>query len=220
MNASSTSRMTSLVLFLLLIVAVTAGALGWLQSRELRGALQRLESERASLTERLQATESQVRQTRGLEDEISRLRKDTEELHRLRGQYREWQQLKAEHDRLTQQNQQLQQAQQSTAQALRAAQTPAAAAPAVSPTSWIGIAMQAQPGGGVLVQSVVPGGPAANSGLANGDVIVAIDGQAVASPDQLRNLISNRPVGQQIILDARRENNAFRVALITGAFPR
>jgi C-terminal processing protease CtpA/Prc len=211
----------NVVLALLLVGALAAGTVGWLRTVELGSAVRRLELERDGLTQRLRDTESRARQTRAYEDEIARLRKDTEELHRLRGQYREWQQLKTEHERLQQQNQQLTQAQQSAAQALRAATSAPQAAPtAPAPTSWIGIAMEAGPGVGVLVQSVVPGGPAANTGLANGDVVVAVDGQAVSSPEQLRQLVGSRPVGQPVTLDVQREGNPFRVRVVTSAFPR
>lgn len=48
--------------------------------------------------------------------------------------------------------------------------------------------------GGIYVQSVVPGGPAADAGLMSGDVITEINGKPVTSSDQLAALtITERP---------------------------
>jgi S1-C subfamily serine protease len=54
------------------------------------------------------------------------------------------------------------------------------------------------PTSGVVVLSVISGSPAAKAGLVQGDVIVAIDGTAVASAAALQNLIQKDKAGQQI----------------------
>jgi len=131
--------------------------------------------------------------------------------------------LRAEREKLQEQNQKLQQSQQALSSSLRQAQvqartvqppTPAA------PVSWIGIAMNPSTEGGVEIQSVVPGGPAAGSGLEPGDLVVAVDGQPVANAAALRELVGKKSVGQPVVLDVQRENETFRVTLQTGAFPR
>jgi S1-C subfamily serine protease len=49
---------------------------------------------------------------------------------------------------------------------------------------------------GALVLRVDPDSPAAKSGLVLGDTIVALDGQPVGGPDQLRELLADRKGGQ------------------------
>lgn len=57
---------------------------------------------------------------------------------------------------------------------------------------------------GVAVSEVQPGGPAANAGLQEGDVITAIDGQFIANGDQLVAQIVNRPLGSHIQVQYQR----------------
>jgi len=194
---------------------LVASAVLWQSRRSLVISLEAARARAVELEQRILDVEKRTQQTELLEQEIARLQRDTGEIHRLRGQMQELQQLKAEREKLQQQVAQLQSSQQSLANSLRTAQQ---AAP--PPTSWIGVAMASRPEGGVLVQSVVPGSPAAGSGLNEGDVITAVDGQAVASPQALRDIVSGKAVGQNVLLDVFREGSTFRLTLKTGAFPR
>ena len=72
----------------------------------------------------------------------------------------------------------------------------------VGGTAFLGISSvspgyeYAQPG--AVVASVVPGSPADTSGLAAGDLIVAVGGKAVTSPTSLQSIVLDRKPGTQI----------------------
>jgi C-terminal processing protease CtpA/Prc len=212
------------LLVLLLAASTGLAALGWRRTLALQAELRDAQQTASTLDQRATTAEKQARLVRTLEDEVARLQRQTDELHQLRGQFQELQQLRAERDKLQQQNQQLQQSQQTLSSSLRQAQVQAQVqaqqATSPAPVSWIGIAMNPASTGGVEVESVVPGGPAAASGLEPGDLVVAVDGQPVADAAALRELVGKKAVGQPVVLDVQREGNPFRVALKTGAFPR
>jgi hypothetical protein len=210
------------LLMLLLVISGGLAALGWHRALEAEGRLRDAQAAANTMDQRAAAAEKQARLIQTLEAEVARLQRQTDELHQLRGQFQEFQQLKAEREKLQQQNQQLQQSQQNLSSSLRQAQVQAQAQQTTppAPVSWIGIAMNPASTGGVEVQSVVPGGPAAGSGLEPGDLVVAVDGEPVADAAALRDLVGKKTVGQLVILDVQREDATFRLALKTGAFPR
>jgi S1-C subfamily serine protease len=51
---------------------------------------------------------------------------------------------------------------------------------------------------GVAVTEVIQGGPAWNAGLRAGDLVVAVDGEAVNSPDELMELVVGRRAGSSV----------------------
>jgi S1-C subfamily serine protease len=53
-------------------------------------------------------------------------------------------------------------------------------------------------GGGVAVEKVMSGSPASAAGLKEGDVIVAVDGQAVGSFGDLRYAVASKKMGQRV----------------------
>jgi S1-C subfamily serine protease len=78
---------------------------------------------------------------------------------------------------------------------------------------YLGIAAQQRPLGRRLVRfhslkgefaveviSIVPEGPAGHSGIRKGDLIVAINGQEVASVDNIHRFLSEWPIGRAVIL--------------------
>lgn len=80
-------------------------------------------------------------------------------------------------------------------------------ATAVQPAPWLGLGGAPTESGnvkGVRVVGVAPGSPAEKAGLKatgdNPDVIVAVDGQPVESPEQLADVIAKRAVGQTVKL--------------------
>jgi serine protease Do len=54
---------------------------------------------------------------------------------------------------------------------------------------------------GEIVRSVVPNGPAARGGLAQGDVIVKVNGQQVTPEQTVSYLVANAPVGQRVPIE-------------------
>lgn len=58
--------------------------------------------------------------------------------------------------------------------------------------------------GGLAVQSVVPGGPAANAGVAAGDVIVSLRGTSVADMTDFRFVLEQARLGDTVKLGVRR----------------
>ena len=74
--------------------------------------------------------------------------------------------------------------------------------------------------GGVLINSVDPGSPAAKAGLRGGDIVLLIDGVKVDGrfPEQLppiQNLIASRPVGSTLKLSAKRNGEIREFAMVT-----
>lgn len=68
---------------------------------------------------------------------------------------------------------------------------------------------------GIIVQSVLPGGPAARSGLQAADVITAIDGKPVETTQQLRDEVRRRNVGDLVSLDVARAGKNLQIKLKT-----
>ena len=58
---------------------------------------------------------------------------------------------------------------------------------------------------GVIVSSVVPGSPAERAGLRRGDIILALNGEAVSDGNVLRNRVASTAPGTEVTLTIRRE---------------
>jgi S1-C subfamily serine protease len=68
---------------------------------------------------------------------------------------------------------------------------------------------------GVLVAGIVPNSPATIAGLRRGDVITAIDGQAVITADQLQGLVDKSKLGQPLRVTVRRGSGTQQVSVRT-----
>lgn len=94
--------------------------------------------------------------------------------------------------------------------------------------AWLGIAIQAlhdQPElldvlkgvkDGVVVAGIMQDGPAAKSDLRPTDVITAVDGSQVSTPQELRNAIRRKKIGQPISLDVVRSGKLTKVKVSPG----
>lgn len=97
--------------------------------------------------------------------------------------------------------------------------------------SWLGIGIQTLreneaarrrfPGlrDGVLVQSILPEGPARDSGLTPGDVITAVDGRPVATVQQLRKVVTRKRPESEITLSVHRDGADIELKSRTGEMP-
>lgn len=68
-------------------------------------------------------------------------------------------------------------------------------------------------GGGVRVNGVSPGGPAAEAGVKSGDVIVAIEGRKVATGRELVKVMEDVEPGQKVALELRRDGKPVKVTV-------
>ena len=85
--------------------------------------------------------------------------------------------------------------------------------------AWLGVTIQTltpdlaqslgvEPARGALVAEVAPGGPAAASGIAPGDVITRYDGRAVEEHAGLPMLVASTPVGKTVPVEVIRDGQA------------
>lgn len=74
-------------------------------------------------------------------------------------------------------------------------------------TPELRVHFEATESAGVMVSAVDEGGPAFESGLAAGDVVVAIDGQPVATSAEVTQTISHGRTGQSVRLDVIRDGH-------------
>jgi serine protease Do len=72
---------------------------------------------------------------------------------------------------------------------------------------------------GVVVYAIPQEGPASRSDLKPGDVITAVDGRPVTSPQELKNEIRGKKVGQGVDLAVHRFGKSLKVTLHPQAWP-
>jgi serine protease Do len=66
---------------------------------------------------------------------------------------------------------------------------------------------------GVIVRGVRNASPAANAGIRPGDVIVAVDRQAVKSVDEMKRLLDKHPSGTPTLLLVHRDGGKLYVSV-------
>ena len=84
-------------------------------------------------------------------------------------------------------------------------------------TPDIAEAMRVEAEGGAVVSRIVPGSAAEQAGLRAGDVILSLDGQAIASSAELRNRIGLMTPGQDIELGVVRKGKRLSIKATLGA---
>ena len=85
---------------------------------------------------------------------------------------------------------------------------------------WLGVQTSAPlSGNGALVASTVGGGPAERAGVQPGDVITAVDGHAVAAPDDVSRAVNGKRPGDQVRLDVRRDGRHIALTATIGTRP-
>jgi serine protease DegS len=72
---------------------------------------------------------------------------------------------------------------------------------------------------GVLVQGVIPNGPAATAGLTSNDIITAINGVAIDSVKQAMDLVAEIHPGQQIKVAILRGGQSLEISVVVGELP-
>lgn len=72
---------------------------------------------------------------------------------------------------------------------------------------------------GVVVRTIVPDGPAAKSELKPSDIITAVDGEVVATPQQLRGQIRGKKIGAPIALQVYRRGKVISVLVSPSEWP-
>jgi serine protease Do len=71
-------------------------------------------------------------------------------------------------------------------------------------------------GGGVIVEDVIAGGPAARAGLRSGDVVTEIDGSKITSPSLLLDVVANTPVGKSVQVKVLRDGKESTIPVVIG----
>jgi S1-C subfamily serine protease len=81
--------------------------------------------------------------------------------------------------------------------------------------AWLGVFAHAIDEG-VVVAGIVPEGPGERGGLQEGDVIVSLDAQEVASRKELYLSLWRHEPGERLTLEVLRDNKSRRVEVTTG----
>jgi len=84
-------------------------------------------------------------------------------------------------------------------------------------TPFIGIVAGFEQGRGVLVEEVLPGSPAEEAGLRDGDVVLSVDGDRIGSFEELRDRVLDAGVGGELLLGISRDGELLEIPVEVGA---
>jgi hypothetical protein len=76
-----------------------------------------------------------------------------------------------------------------------------------------------KPGEGVLVRSLVPGGPADQSGITANDVILRVAGREIGSPEAISNQIATHQPGDTVTIDLIHKGKQTKLEVALGVRP-
>ena len=87
--------------------------------------------------------------------------------------------------------------------------------------AYLGVGLEDEPAedGGVPLSEIADGGPADDAGLRAGDVIVAVGGDEVATPEDVRDAIDSRDPGDEVEVRVRRGDDTRTVTVTLGERP-
>jgi S1-C subfamily serine protease len=85
----------------------------------------------------------------------------------------------------------------------------------IGATGLLGVSLQDQSDEGAEVENVLPGTPAATSGLTAGDVITALDGHSITSPTSLTELMLEQHPGDSVRITWETQGGAQQSATVT-----
>ena len=85
--------------------------------------------------------------------------------------------------------------------------------------AYLGVRVDDAEGGGARLAEVVPGGPAADAGLKQGDVVTEVDGNSIESADDLRLAVENHKPGDSLQLTVKRDGDTKSITVELGTRP-
>ena len=86
--------------------------------------------------------------------------------------------------------------------------------------SYVGVELSPTSTGGAQISSVSSGSPASSAGIQPGDVVTAINGQAISSTEQFIATVDNYAPGQQITVTVKRGGQTHTIKLTLGTRPQ
>jgi serine protease Do len=83
-------------------------------------------------------------------------------------------------------------------------------------SGFIGMATDPRPEGGLVVTKVGKKTPAEDAGVNEGDVILKMNGNALAKREDLRDLLKEMAAGDEVVLDIQRDGKPLTITLNLG----
>jgi putative serine protease PepD len=85
--------------------------------------------------------------------------------------------------------------------------------------AYLGVSTGAAPDGGAQVGEATSGGPAAEAGIRNGDVITEVDGDRVQDPDDVASAIEDNKPGDKVEVTVQRGGSEHTIQVTLGQRP-